>query len=246
MSLFQAPPPTSLDVRFRILGIDVTIHPLFWLIALLFGAQSGNIVNIVSWVVVIFVSILVHELGHSMAMRYYGQDSRIVLHGFGGLAIPTSSLGYGYDQRSSWQQIFISFAGPLAGFLLAALTVVVVLAVGGRAGVGWILWIIPIPTAALPVQYAAANFLVRAILWVNTFWGLINLLPVFPLDGGRISRELFILFGRHRQVENSLWLSVITGIAIAVASIAYLDSFFMAILFGLLAFQSYQALQRGF
>ena len=246
MSFLQAPPPTSLDVKFRILGIEVTIHPLFWLIALLFGAQSGDVVNIVSWVVVIFVSILIHELGHSMAMRYYGQDSRIVLHGFGGLAIPTSSLGYGFGKRTSWQQIFISFAGPLAGFLLAALVAAVVLAVGGRVGISWMLGFIPIPSAALPAQFAAAGFLVRAFLWVNTFWGLINLLPVFPLDGGQISRELFILYGRQRQIENSLWLSVITGIAIAVAGLVYLDSFFMAILFGLLAFQSYQSLRRSF
>lgn len=246
MSFFQAPPPTSLDVKFRVLGIEVTIHPLFWLIALLFGSQSGTAINIASWVIVIFISILIHELGHSMAMRYYGQDSRIVLHGFGGLAIPTSALGYGFGQRSSWQQIVISFAGPLAGFLLAALVAASVLAVGGRVGFSWMLGIIPIPSATLPPQYVAAGFLVRAFLWVNTFWGLINLLPVFPLDGGQISRELFILFGRKRQIENSLWLSVITGIAIAVAGLVYLDSFFMAILFGLLAFQSYQSLQKSF
>ena len=63
MMLFQPPQPTPYDLRFSVAGIPVTVHPLFWLIALLLGS-TGDILLVPIWVGVIFVSILVHELGH--------------------------------------------------------------------------------------------------------------------------------------------------------------------------------------
>ena len=89
MFLFQEPPPTQYDLRFTVAGIPVRVHPLFWLIALLLGA-AGDPLLLPAWVLVIFVSILIHELGHALAFRRVGQDSRIVLHMAGGLTIPES------------------------------------------------------------------------------------------------------------------------------------------------------------
>jgi stage IV sporulation protein FB len=119
MSIFQVPPPTRFDLRFSVAGIPVRVHPLFWLIAILFGSSSGNIVSILSWVVAIFVSILIHELGHAFAMRRYGQGSQIILHFAGGLTVPESiAWGGGYASvattpisRSSyrWQALFWGF-----------------------------------------------------------------------------------------------------------------------------------------
>ena len=65
MMLFQSPPPTRYDLRFSIAGIPVSVHPVFWLIALLFGS-SGDPLLIPIWILVVFVSILVHELGHAL------------------------------------------------------------------------------------------------------------------------------------------------------------------------------------
>ena len=90
-----------------------------------------------------------------------------------------------------------------------------------------------------------ANSTVAIILWINTFWGLINLLPVFPLDGGRVSQQLFVRFDPWNGHRNALWLSVITGAVVAIASIVALDSLYMAFLFGILAVQSYQMIQGG-
>ena len=64
MLLFQPPPPTRYDLRFSIVGIPVSVHPLFWLITLLLAA-SGDLLLIPIWIFVVFVSILVHELGHA-------------------------------------------------------------------------------------------------------------------------------------------------------------------------------------
>ena len=86
MFLFQQPPPTQYDLRFTVAGIPVRVHPLFWLITLLFGA-TGNLLLLPIWILVIFVSILIHELGHAFAFRRFGQRSHIVLHFSGGLTM---------------------------------------------------------------------------------------------------------------------------------------------------------------
>ena len=87
---------------------------------------------------------------------------------------------------------------------------------------------------------------VTAMLWVNIFWGFVNLLPVHPLDGGNVARNALIQIDPVDGVRKSLWVSVITGVLIALAAFFFLRSLYMAILFGFLAFQSYQSLQARF
>src|SRR6185503_17747585 len=126
MLLFQQPPLTQYDLQFSIAGIPVRVHPLFWLIAILFGSAGGSLLFVPIWVFVIFISILIHELGHAFAFRRYGQRSHIVLHIGGGLTIPESvSWGGGWASvaLSRGQEIFISLAGPFAGFLFAAIII---------------------------------------------------------------------------------------------------------------------------
>ena len=89
------------------------------------------------------------ELGHAFAFRRYGLRSSIVLHFAGGLTVP-ESVSWG----SSWanvalrpnEEIFISLAGPFAGFIFAALLVGGVIAAGGSIAVNWFLGFIPLPT----------------------------------------------------------------------------------------------------
>ena len=136
------PPRTAYDVHFHIAGIPVRVHPFFWLATLILGSNSwsanGNAdpdagLKLLIWVGVMFVSILVHELGHSVVMRYFGQTPRIVLHMLGGLAIAdTDFLSRRAARRTPQQQILISLAGPGAGFVLAALTAAWVTALGGE------------------------------------------------------------------------------------------------------------------
>ena len=247
MFLFQPPPPTQYDLRFSIVGIPVRVHPLFWLIALLLGS-STDLLQLPIWVFVVFVSILIHELGHALAMRRYGQPSRIILHFAGGLTVPEPvSWGSGWANVSLRpnQEIFISLAGPGAGFLLAALVVVGATISGGSIITNWLFGVIPLPVAALmPIGGRVLSLLVTMLLWVNVFWGLINLLPVYPLDGGNVSRYLLLQADPIDGVRKSLWISVIAGGLVAIAGLLILRSVYMALLFGLLAFQSYQSLQR--
>jgi len=87
------------------------------------------------------------------------------------------------------------------------------------------------------------NIFVSMLLWVNVFWGLINLLPVFPLDGGQVARNVLIQYDPWDGVRKSLWVSVVTGGILAVVGLIGFHSVYIAILFGFLAFQSYQSLQ---
>src|SRR4030095_5768073 len=100
----------------------------------LLGSSSGDLLQILIWVFVVFISILIHELGHALAFRRFGLSSQIILHFSGGLTVPESTLW-----GSRWanvalgpnEQIFISIAGPGAGFLFAALIIGGVILSGG-------------------------------------------------------------------------------------------------------------------
>lgn len=242
------PPRTQFDLNFQIFGIPVRVHPFFWLAGLILGA-SGGIGSreaglfIAMWVAVLFVSILVHEFGHALTMRYFGSDARVVLYMMGGLAIAESSpFGNEFYNRTRqpWNAILISFAGPAAGFLLAGLVIAAVFIGGGK--VEFAPSIIPWHTTGIRNPYLER--FIDNMLYVNIFWGLVNLLPVYPLDGGQISRELFVLKDPWNGLVRSLWLSIFVGGAAAVLGLVLLQSLFIALLFGSLAFFSYQMLQQ--
>src|ERR1051325_1407391 len=192
MFLFQIPPPTRYDLRFSVAGIPVRVHPLFWVISFLFGFSANNLLITVFWVVVVFVSILIHELGHAFAFRRYGLRSTIVLHFAGGLTVP-ESVSWGTNWANvalgPRQEIFISLAGPVSGFLFASLIIGGVLLSGGSIGVNWLLGFIPLPSLrSIPFGGAFLGVFISLLLAVNLFWGLINLVPVYPLDGGNVAR----------------------------------------------------------
>ena len=245
------PQPTPFDLNFRIGNIPVTVNPWFWLISLLFaGVGQVTGINLVIGIGVVFVSILVHELGHAITMRYFGEQARIVLYGMGGLAISGGTnvweLRSRRGARTRQEQIIISAAGPIAGFLLAGVVIAIIYAVGG-----WVDFAFN-PSHPLVFYYvqeplgqtfsASAYYLISVALFVNISWGLVNLLPVYPLDGGQISRELFVLNDYRNGLTNSLWLSVFVGGAVAVYGLTQGDMW-IGFLFGSLAFSSWQQLQ---
>ena len=250
MLLFQVPPPTRYDLHFSVAGIPVRVHPLFWVIAFLFGFSSANLLYTFIWVLAIFLSVLVHELGHAFAFRRYGLRSSIVLHFAGGLTVP-ESVSWG----STWanvalsprEEIAVSLAGPFSGFLLATLLVGGVVVSGGSVAVDWLLGFIPLPAVtSLPFGGAFVTLLLAILVSVNVFWGLINLVPVYPLDGGNVARYALLQHDPYDGVRKSLWLSVVAGGVMAFVGLVFLRSMYMALLFGFLAFQSYQSLQSRF
>lgn len=246
--MLAEPERTAYDVNFRLLGFRVRIHPLFWLGTALLGASTLDLglQFLAIWVGVVLVSIMVHELGHALAFRRFGADSHIVLWMFGGLAVPYSAV------RGRGQRIAVSLAGPVAGFVLCGIVY------ASHQAIGW-----GSIKNGLPVWY-----LYTSLVFVNLYWGIFNLLPVYPLDGGQVSRELCEGKWRGRGLQVSLKISIGAAAAVAIYSLlCEMDyrsrgellpflplwfprgSTYTAILFGILAVQSYQLLQvagRGY
>jgi Zn-dependent protease len=259
--VFLAEPPLSrYDLNFSLLGVPVRIHPFFWLASLFLGINLEQPKLVALWMLAVLLSILVHEFGHVMAFRACGLASRVVLHAFGGLAIADRG-GYrdsyfeptaGYnpasrpdgDSPDGWRQVFISLAGPLAGFLFAGLIVAGLYAAGATVPFDWFGTIYWLGRGEM-VPQPNLRALLFLLLDVNIWWGILNLFPVYPLDGGKIARELFLMQNASEGIGRSLKLSIATAILLAVGAIYRdpKDGTFMALMFGLLAYSSYQNLK---
>ncbi len=193
---------TPLDVRFPLGPIPVRVGILFWVIMALLGfnvcqVSPGNTwLNLLIWVVCGFVSILVHELGHALAYRAFGSWSAITLHGFGGYAEADVA------PRAAWQRMLVALAGPVAGFLLCLLAYLTLGAVGWKGE-----------------KVAVHAYLLNALYFLylmNLFWNLLNLLPILPLDGGRVFRELLAMFGARNPDVFAHGLSFVVALLLGV------------------------------
>lgn len=238
--LIGEPPRSQGDLNFTVLGIPVRIHPFFWIIAFLLGIgasrdREGQVdpASMLLWICVVFVSILVHELGHALTARKYGRQPWITLYGLGGLA------SYGGGNIAPRDRIRILLAGPGAGFLFAAVVLAGIVASGHQ---------IELRPHIMPVRFEFyegsryLNILILDLLFVNIVWGVLNLLPVYPLDGGQITREILVEKQPYEGVKLSLWISVVTAGALAVVALVY-GELFVTLMFGYLAYTSYATLQ---
>ena len=206
--------------HFRLFGIPVRVEVMFWLVTGVLGYSLGSAALVLTWIAVVFVSVLVHELGHAIALRAFGQRSAIVLHGFGGLTFSQRKL-------SRVQSIVVSLAGPLSALVLLGLTSVWVR--DGDIG------------ADLARSYTPGGFSLWAVVYlsayINVWWSLLNLVPIRPLDGGNILTELV-------GVRPARIASIIFGVAAAGYAFVYEDEFQFAGFFALmLAFLNFRELQ---
>lgn len=246
--MFGEPPRTDYDWHFQLFGIPVRVHPFFWLLSFMLGMSANSSREILIWVAVVFVSILVHEFGHALVIRYFGWTPRVVLHSFGGLAIYDPNFSPWQSgqraRRTAATQILISLAGPGAGFALAAIVVALLFLTQHSMpfpffGKWIILGVGDLPSSE-PLQTVVFD-----LLQVNIYWGILNLMPIYPLDGGQVARELFIANSRD-GVRQSLQLSFATACIIAVLSIVRFHSPYMALMFGYMAYTNYQQLNGPF
>jgi Zn-dependent protease len=195
-------------LRFRIASIPVEVRPSHLLVAGLLAwswmpsAQTrapDAVPALLLGAMVVFVSILVHELGHAVAARAFGYQPQIVIEWFGGHTQPNAPV------TISWiKEIVLTAAGPAFGFALGALAEVGLIATGGRQ-------ISDHPSAPLGIE--VLGFFARA----NLVWALLNLVPVLPLDGGRISNTLATRIFGPRGVFVSQGFSLL----ICVAAVAF-------------------------
>lgn len=200
---------------FRLGTIPVRVQMWFFVTALLIGPHQMP--GIVLWFPVVFTGVLAHELGHAVAVRRRGFTPAIELHGFGG---QTSWRGVG--SLSPGQRALISAAGPAVGISIGLACLAVARLLG--------------PQASLVGE------LLRYAVWVNLGWGILNLLPILPLDGGMIVGSLAEkLWGGHGLYAARV-VSIVACVAIGVTALAagWLWSAFLA---AVLALSNIQAIR---
>ncbi|NPV87830.1 MAG: site-2 protease family protein [Anaerolineae bacterium] len=197
----------------RVAGIDIFMHTTFlilvawvalsaWLAQRNVQAMLGGVIFLLA----LFACVLLHELGHALTARRYGIQTRdITLLPFGGVArleyMPTNPI----------QELWVALAGPAVNFAIALALVVVLLA--GGAGVSFNL------------SVSEGSFLQR-LLAINLTLALFNLIPAFPMDGGRVVRALLATRLEYTQATH-IAAALGQGIALMLGFIGLFNNPFL-------------------
>ncbi len=178
-------------------GTSIDVDANFLILVALFVALNYDpqlgIRYALLWIPILFISVLIHELAHAAMIGIFGfGSSQIVLTGMGGVT-------FNRRRAKPWQDMLISLAGPVSSFGLMYLC-------------KWVY--ITVPAARLDAFFEP---LLRYMFAANFFWGMFNLIPVAPLDGGHAVREFFSIFLRDREsFIVYVWIAMIVGGGIAV------------------------------
>jgi Zn-dependent protease/CBS domain-containing protein len=166
----------------RLFGVEIRVHVSFALVLLLagFGQRTFSAIDPargIALVAIIFGAVIVHELGHALVGRHSGIPARaIVLLPIGGVTI--------FDESQpaipqNWKRdIRIAIAGPVVNFLVGGISAILVGISVPRLRV----WSDP---------YVTPSNLPHSLVWANLWLAIFNLLPAYPMDGGRVLRAIF-------------------------------------------------------
>lgn len=190
------------EPHFHVLRFPVRIELWFFLIAFLFGLQRDWLPGtyIFEWMAVVFVSILVHEVGHALAFRHFSQEPRVVLTGMGGLTYGSAPF------QSRREDIITSLAGPLTGLVVLGL---------------------PAFFLKQGLDFESSRFVavtIRDLYLVSFIWSFVNLAPVLPLDGGHVVQALF---GRPAARRVSVVAGIALAIYLSSAGYGFGPFFFL-------------------
>lgn len=161
---------------------------------------------------VILVSLLVHEYGHALTAKMFGQDAQIQLVALGGLTYHDGK------KLKRWQDFIIVLMGPVFGLALAGIAYLI-------RGV--------VPTAPQLVLYTLSLFFI-----VNVFWTIVNLLPIMPLDGGQLLRIVLEGVFGHRGLKIAVMTGVVLAVGIGIAAFI-MGLFLVGAILLLLAFEGF-------
>jgi Zn-dependent protease len=165
-----------------IAGIRIQVHWTFFLVlawilftALIAGKGLLAALSSIAFVLVLFGCVVLHELGHALAARFYGIPTRdITLLPIGGVARLERM------PRKPKQELVVALAGPMVNVIIAAVLFLLIAPATGLANL-------------TSTSFQGAAFL-QQLMFVNIALVLFNLLPAFPMDGGRVVRALLAMF----------------------------------------------------
>lgn len=203
--------------------IPIKISPFFFVTAALIGwinssQTSHPFILTLIWIAAIFVSILVHEYGHALTSRYFGQKPRIQLVAFGGLTYPEG------PRLRGWREFLVVLNGPVFGFLL------------------FLLCLFLLSTGFFKNPYIIDTL--KIFTWVNLFWTIVNLLPVMPLDGGQLLRVVMESIFGAKGFKYAIFTSVLLSCAFSIFFF-FIGYFLVGAIFFLFAFQNFDAWRKS-
>jgi Zn-dependent protease/plasmid stability protein len=195
-------------ITIRAFRTPVTLNWTFLLLVAFISFLDGRTLPFrLMFAAVVLVGIVWHEAGHAVAFALIGRRSRIIVHGLGGFTIPE-------DQRelTDTQGIGVSLAGPLSGMVVGLVA----------------LWL---QIRGVGQHTEWSYYLISDLILVNLGWGVINLIPVIPLDGGHVMERLAGLAAPRLRATLPYLISV--GVAVPAAIVAWEMGYGLAGLFAL-------------
>ena len=194
-------------LRFTLFQFPVTVHWMFWVTCAFVSGSLEFTPRLFTFIVAAFISILIHELGHAFLMRHYRARASILLYAFGGLAIPSGA------RFSRGANILISLAGPVVqiavGFLVSQFT----------------------PHLTIYNYQSLGIFFLQKFTYISIVWGVLNLIPIFPLDGGHVLNS--ILGPRHWRTTLKIGIGCC---AVLILGCLLWGMFYNALIVGMLAY----------
>jgi Zn-dependent protease len=200
----------------QVAGIGIFLHWTFLiLVAWIFvsyvarGESLGAAMLGAGFILALFGCIVLHELGHALTAKRYGVETRdIILLPIGGVArlqrMPDQPL----------QELAVAAAGPAVNVVIAAVIAIVLMAVDGSA-----------PLRAGPL--AGGRFF-QNLMWANIVLVLFNLIPAFPMDGGRMLRAVLALSMPYQRATNiAASVGQVLAILFAFAGLFWLGNPFL-------------------
>lgn len=169
----------------RLFGIEIRLHLTFLFLLFFVWSTEGSTqdpgaaLRGLALVGIVFASVVLHELGHALVARGAGIPAKgIILLPIGGVTVFDEAHAIP-DPANAWKRdIRIAISGPLVNLLIAGIAALILVAT------------IPgFSLSAHPLVHSSSLF--RSIVWVNVYLGLFNLLPAYPMDGGRVLRAIF-------------------------------------------------------
>ncbi len=164
----------------KLFGIEIRIHLTFlFLLIFVWSTEAANAaIRGLALVGIIFGSVVLHELGHALAARGGVPAKGLILLPIGGITVLDEAHAVP-DPANAWKrEIRIAMVGPLVN-----------LAIGGVSALILVSAIPGFNLMTRPLMHSSD--LLRSIVWVNVYLGLLNLLPAYPMDGGRVLRAIF-------------------------------------------------------
>lgn len=211
------------SIRGTSIDVDFSFFILVFLFVVLNYQADQGIQYALIWIPILFLSVLIHELAHAGMIGVFGfGSSQIVLGGMGGVTINSR-------RAKAWQDMLISLAGPFSSF-----------------GLGLLAWW---SYRTFPITHTdkMLDALVPRLIWANFAWGIFNLIPTPPLDGGHATRDFFRMFLSERTAfVIATWIAIIGGGGVAIYFFRQ-RQFFVALYiawFVYMAFQRWQEFQK--